>query len=104
MLHPQINGGLNLHISSLCQQAGFSPTVAQFVINTWAPLALSAARMGVGVVYASLMTKISLEGVRTIPIAASLEGRSIYVASTQNASPAARQFIDQLVGKPGPVA
>lgn len=99
LIHPQYNTGLNMQLNSLCEEAGFSPAVAQYVSHTWTPLSLVSAQIGVGVVYSSLVKKIEIENIKKISIFSQSSRNAIHVAFFKDCSPTARRFSEILLEK-----
>lgn len=97
MLEPQQNTGLSLQLTALCEEAGFVATVAQYVTHTWTPLALVWAKIGISVVYSSLVERISLSRVRRIPLISSNSRNGISIALYEDGALTARHFCQLLL-------
>lgn len=98
IIDPRQNTGLNIQLNALCEEAGFPISVAQYVSHTWTPISLAYARIGISIVYSSLVEKLSIENVRKIPVLSSNSRNNIYIASFRNAAPTVAHFRRLILG------
>lgn len=97
MINPQQNTGLSMQLNALCEKAGFSVTVAQYVNHTWTPLSLVWAKVGISIVYSSLVERISIDRVKKIPLLSSNSRNGISIALYEDGAATARHFCELLL-------
>jgi DNA-binding transcriptional LysR family regulator len=97
MISPQQNTGLSMQLNALCEQAGFPITVAQYVNHTWTPLSLVWAKVGISIVYSSLVERIAISRVKKIPLLSSNSRNGISIALYEDGAATARHFCELLL-------